>query len=80
MNDPSSSRLYLGEDPCPVPIPRIVARAYVRLVGATALLAVFVFAVASQNSLDAGRIAGAEGGYAASLVSALAVAQSRPPR
>ena len=77
MNDSSSSQLYLGENPCTVPIPKVIARAYLWLVGAGTLLGVMGFAVASQSSLDAGRIAGAEGGYAATLVAAMSAAQGR---
>ncbi len=77
MNDSSSSQLYLGENPCAVPIPKAVARAYLWLVGAGTLVGVLVFAVASQSSLDAARIAGSEGGYAATLLSAMTVTQGR---
>lgn len=77
MNESSSSQLYLGENPCAVPIPKAVARAYGWLVGAGTLVGILAFAVASQSSLDAARIAGSDGGYAATLVSAMAVTQGR---
>ncbi|MCJ2005960.1 hypothetical protein [Methylobacterium sp. J-092] len=77
MNDSSSSQLYLGENPCAVRIPKVFARAYLWLVGAGTLLGVLVFAVASQSSLDAARIAGSDAGYAATVVSAMTVSHGR---
>ena len=77
MNDSSSSQLYLGENPRTVPIPKAVARAYLWLVGAGTLFGMIGFAVASQSSLDAARIGGANGGYATTLVSAMSVTQGR---
>ena len=66
MNESSSSQLYLGENPCRrADAAKAIARAYLWLVGAGTLVGVLVFAVASQSSLDAARIAGADGGYAA---------------
>ena len=78
MNDPSA-QLYLGENPGSVPIPRVVERAYLWLLaalGGTSLAALLIFAVATSSSAEAERIAGSDGGYAATLVSAMAGAQA----
>ncbi|WP_375465458.1 hypothetical protein [uncultured Methylobacterium sp.] len=80
MTDATSSQLYLGENPGTVPLPRVVERAGLWLLatlGGTSLAAILVFAVATQSSAEAERLAGKGSGYTATLVSALAVAHAR---
>lgn len=79
MNDHSPSPLYLGESPAAVPIPRAVVRAYLYLVaglGGATTAGLLVFAVATDSSASAERIA-RSGSYGQTLVAALAVSQSR---
>ena len=62
-----------------LPLPRLAERTYlwaVTALGGLAAGALMVFAIATQSGADAERIAGG-GSYAETLVSALAVAQSR---
>ena len=74
MNDPISSPLLIQPS-----LPRLVERSYlwaIAALGGLATGALMVFAVATQSSADAERVAGG-GSYSETLVSALAVAQAR---
>ncbi len=82
MNDPSPSPLFIPEHPAAVRLPRTLERAglwTLGCIGSLATLSLLVFAVATQSSADAERIAGT-GSYGAGLVSALAIAQARGGR
>ncbi len=82
MNDPSPSPLYIPEHPAAVRLPRALERACLWTFGALGGIATFgllVFAVATQSSTDAERIAGTSD-YATGLVAALATAQARGGR
>lgn len=82
MNDPSPSPLFIPNHSAAVRLPRTLERAGIWTLGALGSLAtldLLVFAVESQSSADAERIA-ATGDYAAGLVSALAVSQARGGR
>ena len=84
MTDSSQSSLFLGEAPAAVPMPRVAVRAYLALVAATggAVTAVLLMmSVATNSGSEAERIADTRsGGYAATLIPALAVNLSRPLR
>jgi hypothetical protein len=76
MSDPISSPALIQPG---LPLPRLVERGYlwaVAALGGLATGALMIFAVATQSSADAERIAGGSS-YAETLVSALAVAQAR---
>ncbi|WP_336487190.1 hypothetical protein [Methylobacterium nigriterrae] len=83
MNDPSPTPLYIGESPVAVPIPRAFVKAYLWVLagfGGAATAALLVFAVATQSSSEAERIAGARSSgssYIGTLVSAFAAQHGR---
>lgn len=82
MNDPSPSPLYISEHPAAVRLPRTLERAClwtIGTIGGLATCGLLVFAVATQSSADAERIAGTSD-YATGLVAALATAQARGGR
>ena len=84
MNDTSPLPLFMNENPVAVPLPRAVQQAYLWVItglGGLATVGLFVFAVATQSSADAERIAGGQAdgrtGIAA-LVGHLAATHGRP--
>ncbi len=82
MNDPSPTSLCIPDPAAAVRLPRALERAGLWTIGAVSGVATFallVFAVATQSSTDAERIAGT-GDYAAGLVAALATTQARGGR
>lgn len=81
MNDTSPPPLFMNENPVAVPLPRAVQQAYLWVItglGGLATVALFVFAVATQSSADAERIAGARASGVSSLVGHLAATHGRP--
>lgn len=80
MNDTGQPPLFLDENPAAVPLPKAVQQAYlwvVALIGGTAAMGLFVFAVATQSDADAKRIS--NGGSTLSvLTGSLAVMHGRP--
>lgn len=79
MNDPSPSPLYIAHPLIGLRLPRTLERACLWTLGglgSLATLGLVVFAVATQCSTDAERIA-STGSYGVGLVSALATAQAR---
>ncbi|WP_264046087.1 hypothetical protein [Methylobacterium flocculans] len=84
MNDTSPPPLFMNETPVAVPLPRAVQQAYLWVVaglGGLATIGLFVFAVATQSSADAERIAGRNGAERSSLATVighLAATHGRP--
>ncbi|WP_155911999.1 hypothetical protein [Methylobacterium sp. 77] len=84
MSDSSPNPLFLDENPAAVPFPRILQQTYIWVLSmlcGIVTVALLVFAVATQSSGDAERIADMKGRSSmSSLVGALAVTYGRPGR
>ena len=81
MNDPSPTSHFLVENPTSSGIPRAAEQAYLGLLAGLsglATAALLIFAVATQSSADAERIASSNGAGVSALVASFAATHGRP--